>query len=357
MTRARDTADTQDNLGGAVPPFVAGKNKIINGDFNVNQRAFTSSTNPVGAYSFDRWANVVLGTSGSGTFSAETFTPGAAPVAGYESTNFLRIVTTGQTTTDTLTLFRQPIEDVRVLAGQTATISFWAKAASGTPKVAISWAQLFGSGGSPSANTEAPVGFVTISTNWVRYSLTYAVPSISGKTIGTTATTSSSRIQFFLSAGSNFAVNSSSIGIQTNTFDIWGVQVEAGSVATPFQTATGSIGGELALCQRYYYRAADASSTFGSVGLGMASSTTASAIWTQFPVSMRVKPGSVDFSDLILSDAVGTVTVTALTIDSNVTSISTGATTVSGTGQTQYRPMYLRQNSSTAGYIAFSAEL
>jgi hypothetical protein len=37
MTRSRDVADTQDNLGGAVAPYVAGKNKIINGDFFVNQ--------------------------------------------------------------------------------------------------------------------------------------------------------------------------------------------------------------------------------------------------------------------------------------------------------------------------------
>jgi hypothetical protein len=141
------------------------------------------------------------------------------------------------------------------------------------------------------------------------------------------------------------------------TWYITGVQLEVGSTATSFQTSTGTIQGELAACQRYYYRAADASSSFGSVGLGMASSTGVSAIWTQFPVSMRVKPTSVDFANLILSDSVGTITVTALTIDSNVTAISVGATQVSGTGQTQYRPMYLRQNSSSAGYIAFNAEL
>ena len=45
MTRARDVADNQENLGGGVPPFVAGKNKIINGDFGIWQRG-TSFTNP-----------------------------------------------------------------------------------------------------------------------------------------------------------------------------------------------------------------------------------------------------------------------------------------------------------------------
>ena len=54
MTRAYNTATTQQNSGGAVSPFIAGKNKIINGDFRINQRAFTSTTTD-GTFGFDRW--------------------------------------------------------------------------------------------------------------------------------------------------------------------------------------------------------------------------------------------------------------------------------------------------------------
>jgi hypothetical protein len=292
MTRARDIADSQDNLGGAVPPFTAGKNKFINGDFTINQRGFISDT-VNGLYAFDRWQNTVIGTSGTSTFSAQTFTPGTAPVAGYEAQNYLRVVTTGQSTTDTLTLVRQALEDVRTFAGQTVTISFWAKAASGTPKVAISWAQRFGSGGSPSATAEAPAGFVTLSTSWARYSLTYAVPSISGKTIGTDVNSSNSRVQFFLSAGSVYAVNSSSIGIQNNTFELWGMQVEAGSIATPFTTATGSIQGELAACQRYYWRANTLQQISGAVSTTIVDTIVIPPTMRQGAVSHEISGGGV----------------------------------------------------------------
>ena len=227
--------------------FMAGKNAIINGDFRINQRAFSSSTTSgSNVYGFDRW--FMYYSNGTCTYSAQTFTPGAAPVAGYEAVNFARIQTTGQTLVSAETELIQRIEDVRTFAGQTVTLSFWAKAASGTPKIAINYGQEFGSGGS--ANVQTYGGQVTISTTWTRYSLTFAVPSISGKTIGTGSTFC--QLLFWLSAGSNFDARTGSIGIQTNTFDIWGVQLEAGSVATPFTTATGTLAGELAACQRYY---------------------------------------------------------------------------------------------------------
>ena len=106
----------------------AGKNKIINGDFSVNQRAFTTAT--AAGYYFDRWyGNLNTGTV---TYSASTFTPGAAPVAGYESKNFLTVATSGQSAAGAFTFFLQKIEDVRTFANQPVTISFYAKAASRT---------------------------------------------------------------------------------------------------------------------------------------------------------------------------------------------------------------------------------
>jgi hypothetical protein len=223
------------------------QNYIINGDFAINQRGFSSTTN---AYGFDRW--LVGNSGGTVTYSAQTFTPGAAPVAGYEARDFARVVTTGQSAAGDYAILLQRVEDVRTLAGQTATISFWAKAASGTPKVAIETEQSFGTGGSPSAVVQTYSGQVTLSTSWARYSVTLTVPALTGKTIGTTANTSFVGVNFWVSSGSTYNARNGTLGIQSNTFDFWGVQVEKGSIATPFRRNGPNIQAELAACQRYY---------------------------------------------------------------------------------------------------------
>jgi hypothetical protein len=270
--------------------YAAGKNKIINGDFFVNQRAFSSTTTD-GTYGFDRFKLV----AGSGaTMSAQTFTPGTAPVSGYEARNFCRIVTTGQSGASVYSMFEQDIEDVRTFAGQTITISFWAKAASSTPKIATQIFQQFGSGGSPSAVVETYVGQSTLSTSWARYSVSVAVPSISGKTIGTTANTSYFGVRFWVSAGTDNNAQTGSLGIQSNTFDIWGIQAEEGSVATAFQTATGTIQGELAACQRYYYTHALGNSL--AVGLGTMEQASLLIVNVKFPVNMRTSATLVSVS-------------------------------------------------------------
>jgi hypothetical protein len=274
--------------------FAAGKNKIINGDFTINQRAF-SSTAVGGVYTFDRWKVFLSLSTGSATYSAQTFTAGAAPVAGYEARNFLRCITSGVTSANSAsyTFLTQYIEDVRSFANQTVTVSFWAKAASGTPKVAVELGQFFGSGGSPSATVNTYGGQATLSTSWARYSVTVAVPSISGKTIGTDANSSALLTSFWLTAGADFNSRTGSLGQQDNTFDIWGVQVEAGSVATAFQTATGTIQGELAACQRYYYRVT-AAAIGERLGIGYAGTTTVANIVYPLPVSMRVTPTAIE---------------------------------------------------------------
>ena len=248
----KDGAQAMRTLGDAIDTSVwnvgfgqAGKNKIINGDFSVNQRAFTSTTTH-SSYGFDRW--LLVAADGTSTFSAQTFTAGAAPVAGYESTNFARLVSTGQTLSSARTVLSQRVEDVRTFAGQTVTFSFWAKAASGTPSVAVDAVQVFGSGGSSAVEINGQKTAITDS--WARYSLTFSVPSMSGKTIGSG---SYSQWRIYTSAGSAYNTVTNSLGIQSTSIDFWGVQVEAGSKATPFQTASGgSIQGELAMCQRYF---------------------------------------------------------------------------------------------------------
>ena len=333
--------------------FSVGRNKIINGDFYFNQRAFTSTTT-TGTFMFDRFSASSVG--GTATYTAQTFTTGAAPVAGYEGKNFLDVATTGQSAASDFARLVQSIESVRTLANQTVTISFWAKAASGTPKVSVETQQVFGSGGSPSSPVNTYFGQATLSTAWTRYSVTTTQPSISGKTIGT-GNDDRVQVNFYTSAGTTFNSRTGSLGIQTATISFWGIQVEAGSVATAFQTATGTIQGELAACQRYYYRQTP-STSYGWVGYGLANGTTGGAIGTTFPVQMRTTPSAVEFSTLSVSDASGAIAVTSLTLDTSVASANVGVCNFGvASGLTAYRPYYLRQNANSAGYLAYTAEL
>ena len=273
---------------GSSNTFYAGKNRFINADFNINQRGFTNTTTS-GTYGFDRWKTLTSG--GTSTYSSQTFTLGAAPVAGYEGKNYARIVTTGQSAAGDYSTFDQVIESVRTFAGQTVTVSFWAKAATGTPKIAVSASQNFGIGGSPSSTVITYGGQVTLTTSWARYSVTVAIPSISGKTLGTTANTDFLEMLFWVSAGSSSNAYTGSMGIQNNTFDFWGAQIEAGSVATPFQIASGgSPQAELAMCQRYYeksYQLSTAPATAdqtGSYGFCVGTNTVSANYFTYAPV-------------------------------------------------------------------------
>jgi hypothetical protein len=264
--------------------YAAGKNKIINGDFNINQRGF-SSTTTTGEYGFDRWQLNLSGATA--TYSAQTFTLGAAPVAGYEAKNFARLAAT--TGNDYLRL-SQKIESVRTFAGQTMTVSFWAKGTNPTTagNLKVNLLQFFGSGGSPSATIISADQTFVLTANWTRYSLTFSVPSISGKTLGTD---NNDCLEIAFGQGSNASTDSW-------TLDIWGVQAEAGSVATAFQTATGTLQGETALCQRYYQKSYTQSTTPATNGASgytftpyPANATNLASLgYVSFPVMMRAAP-------------------------------------------------------------------
>ncbi len=335
--------------------YEAGKNKVINGDFFINQRAFTSVTANA-TYTYDRWKTTIVNGGGTVTVTPQTFTPGAAPVAGYEGKNYLQMVTAGMSTSASLAQMNNNIEDVRTFAGQTITVSFWAKAASGTPFILGYVMQNFGTGGSPSAEVfTTGTAKQAITTSWARYSFVINVPSISGKTIGTDVNSSYTAIRFVVSSGSDYDALIGAFGVQNNTFQIWGVQAENGSVATAFQTATGTLAGELAACQRYYYRTVYSNSgdTY-CVAIGTAATT--SEGFFQNPVYMRTNPTSIEFANLRLSDRVGNdFTVTNLTTNSATRSgVRVNITT--GTGITSSRPYFLIGD-STAGYIGLNAEL
>jgi hypothetical protein len=338
MSRARDVADIQDNAGGAVPPFVAGKNKIINGDFGVWQRGTTFTNATVNTFNSDRW---FFGGSGNntGSISRQTFTPGTAPVAGYEGKFFYRF---DQTSTAITPAIIQRIEDVQTFAGQTVTLSFWVKTSAAVTGgiTNIYLEQMFGSGGSGSVGTLV-IDTTNTTTSWTRVSGTITLPSISGKTIGT-----GSYLQLTIYPKASTVI----------TFDIWGVQLEAGSVATPFTTATGTIQGELAACQRYYQRIT-ATSAFGTLtNLGIAGSTTLCGVIINLPVTLRVSPTAIDYSTVRLTDQFATSpAVSALTIGE--TTLSTLALNATSTGLTIARSYRLEANNSTSAYVGLSAEL
>jgi hypothetical protein len=204
------------------------------------------------------------------TISQQTFTPGAAPVAGYEGTFFYRstLTTIGSTT---IWGTQQRIEDVRTFAGQTATISFWAKADSAR-NVTIELVQNFGSGGSADVTVTSTVQAITSS--WARYTATVSVPSISGKTVGTG---SSLRLTFLQACASG------------SVLDLWGIQFESGSTATPFRRNSTSIEAELATCQRYYWAVTPGLNKIMPCSANYYASNELAAVF-QYPVTMRTTP-------------------------------------------------------------------
>ena len=331
--------------------YAAGKNKFINGDLTINQRAF-SSTTTTGTYTFDRWACGM--SDGTVTVSAQVFTPGSAPVAGYEFANYVRIVTSGQTATSASSNFVQRIEDIRTFAGQTVTVSFWAKAATGTPQIAVGGTQNFGTSGSSFVRLTAQK--VTLSTSWARYSATLSVPSISGKTIGTGNSTLI--MEFWVSSGSDFATRTDTLGIQNNTFEMAGFQVEEGSVATAFQTATGTIQGELAACQRYYVRYSS-TDVFHSYANGMTTSTTVGYVTVPLPVEMRTAPTTLDTSTVTKLETYNSLAsnkvLSAIAIDRPSTKAFSLVCTI--TGATNGQVITLRNSNDATAFFGVSAEL
>jgi len=336
---ASDVNDTNGtiNLLGSSVAYAAGKNKIINGDFKVWQRGTSFSSPASGTYTSDRWLSAFDGTAGTYTISQQAFTTGTAPVAGYESQFFARYAVTVAGTGGSVRAFDNRMEDVRTFAGQIVTVSFWAKA-DASRSVGVQLYQNFGSGGSGEVYTSGTSASVT--TSWARYSTTISVPSISGKTIGSGNYLS---LRVLIPYGA------------TATIDLWGVQVEAGSTATAFQTATGTIQGELAACQRYYYRAGG-DAAFQRYSTGLASTSTNSIQDVIFPVTMRVIPSAIDFSTLALFDGVTLFTATNAAINTQSRNIGTLNITVAS-GLTQFRPYELLANNSTSSFLGFTAEL
>jgi hypothetical protein len=324
------------SLGLDYSSFQYGQNLIINGGFDIWQRG-TSFTYAGGyPYTADRWRFAGDGSGYTRTVTQQAFTTGTAPVAGYEASYFLRFNASVAGTGGTWSVLETALEDVRTLAGQTATFSFWAKAdAARTIGAGISY-QIFGTGGS--ANVTPTMPSVNLTTSWTRYSVTFTVPSIAGKTIGT---------------GSNIIVGFTLPVNTVQTIDIWGVQLEAGPTATPFKRSASTLQGELAACQRYYVRFA---SNIWAVGTASSGTQLTGAV--NLPVPLRAYTTTVEASGVIAHDGANYYTGGTLTAagGGQYGSIMSFALTFGSSVLTTYRP-YRLSNIDGSSYIAFSAEL
>jgi hypothetical protein len=182
-------------------------------------------------------------------------------------------------------LVRQKIESVRTLAGKAVTVSFWAKADANKP-ITVEFIQNFGTGGSPSAEVNGGTDTslrskISITTTWTKYTFTTTLPSMSGKTLGSIGNNFLG-VVFWFDAGSSFNTRTDTLGHQSGTFDIAQVQVEEGSVATPFEQRP--VATELAMCLRYYELLAYPSFYFPST------TTSTMYIPAYYQVQKRVTP-------------------------------------------------------------------
>jgi len=320
--------------------FAAGKNKLINGDMGIWQRGTSVAVpgNNTQTFQADRfWAQHNGTTNGTVTYARQSFTVGQTDVPN-NPLYFARITNTTLGTSQTQTEFGQSIEDVTTFAGQTATFSFYVKASAAFTLTGFAY-QNFGSGGSGSVFTTLTLSTSTTTTSFQKITATVSVPSVSGKTVG-----AGNYIAFYIRQGTPTA---------GSTIDFSNWQVEAGSVATAFQTATGTIQGELAACMRYYQNQYTSSTRWG---VGFSSSTTAGKFVVALPVAMRVPPTSMSYGGTVVwYDGVGGAAVGTL-VSENPTTISCGLSFSGSSGLTIYRPIGLTGNSGDA-YLAFNAEL
>jgi hypothetical protein len=321
MSRAQLTSTVEQNSAGAAAPVVAGKNRIINGDMSIAQRGSSVTYSGTDAYGLDRW---YLSGYGSGqSFVASQQTSTAPTGARY----YQRIVQSSANSTNIFVLYNMETTDVIRFAGQTVTLSFqYRNVVNFTNTWSASAVYSTATDGNlKPANSPTTITSVSLtnSSSWTSKSITFSVPS----------TATSFAIQFG-------TTNSTVSGAQ---FEFANVQVEVGSVATPFTTASGTLQGELALCQRYYWQ--NVNSNAAIYGDYFAASGTYPTILIPFPVTMRTTP-SVNL--------VGTFTYSfgsALGVNAIQPSYTYLNFTASGSGQRSYF-----QSSTNSGLTA-SAEL
>lgn len=288
------------------------RNVIINGGFDIWQRgtSFSGVDFSTGIYFADRFRTSSGGAGNQARYTVSQSTDTPSSIFNYS----LRIdVTTAEAAVAAgeLNSILQPVEgfNARHLIGQTFTLSFWVK----SPKTGIHCVAFLNGGSNRSYVEEYTI---TAANTWEYKSITVAGGLITAGTWDWTTGLGLS-VQWTLLAGTDFhttkgawqtgnfraTANQQNLADNTaNDFFLAGVQLEPGSVATPFERR--SYGQELALCQRYY----DIVPVFAR-GQG-------SSIFIETPgyftVEMRTAPtlaatGSI-ISSNVISEEVGSIT-------------------------------------------------
>jgi len=279
------------------------RNIVINGVHKISQRGTANVTGlgdgDEGYPLTDRWRHTVGAGAGRYTASQEAITD----LPGF--TTCLKIACTTLDTTIAASerfILEQRIEgqDLQQLKKGTSdaekvTVSFYVKGHdSATYTVG-----LYDTDGRQVGAT------FSVTTSWARQTVTFP-----GDTTGVLANDNSAQLhlRFFLHGGANYtggtfatawesATNANQISSSANsifestsaTFFITGVQLEVGSVATPFEHR--SFGDELALCQRYFYQFVKGNDLPMGIGFYIAANQLRLGVY--FPTTMRAPPSVV----------------------------------------------------------------
>jgi len=318
----------------------AGKNYLINGGFDIWQRGTTFVGSGTGVYLADRW--VVQNAGTTPTYSRQS--TGAPNGSQY----VMRIASSAS---GTYANVAQLIEtaNVELLWGSTATFSvklrknatftqnielYIQKSATVDAALGATWSTIVTK---TISNASLPTG--TGVTDWFSDYISGAIPN--------DGTANSIRVVVAQAAAA------------TGSGQYWefgNCQLEIGSVPTQFSRAGGTIQGELAACQRYYFRSTSGNAYAFMPAQGVGYNSTTVDLVGRMPVTMRVAPTSVDFSTLRCYDDANALPVTNLIISSNQPD-ATYITATVASGGVQFRPYFLGANNSSTAYIGYSAEL
>ena len=316
-------------------------NAIINGNMDIWQRG-TSFSGAGLLYSADRWTYWRDGYASGITASQQ--------LAGLPNSKYcLRIQRNSGNTGTGILYTNQPItnDDSLPLIGKTVTLSGWVRKGTNFSGTGVNMLVRSGTGTDQPVNnmtgaTTVATTTLSVSTAWQRFSITGNV-SASATQLG---------VEFNYTPTGTAGTN--------DYFEVTGVQLEASSTATPFKRAGGTLAGELAACQRYYWRWS-ASGDEPGVALGIFVNSTTARIYLSLPVEMRTTPWQLGQSNLYVSDQVTASGV--LTAFSYISSRSTSKTIHILAGQsgftfpTRIPAALIGHPSGTASFLEVNAEL